>query len=257
MDESLSLGLLLVLVPLVFLVAGAYASVGLGGGTGYLAVMTLVGLPAAGMTPTALLLNLVVTGAALLRFGLAGRLHWRLFLPFLLPAIPAAFLGGMVTADRRIFLAVLALTLALAALTMLRYAPRAREQGQPPGRARLLLVALPAGAAIGFLSGFLGIGGGVFLGPLILFLGWAGHRETAAMNSALILVISAVALAAHGLKGGVSLMLVAPLALAALLGGLAGATFAEKKLSARAFQRIFALIILVAAIKAGCDALFF
>lgn len=256
MDESLSLGLMLILVPLVFLVAGAYASVGLGGGTGYLAVMTLVGLPAAGMAPTALLLNLVVTGAALLRFGLAGRLKGRLFLPFLLPAIPAAFLGGLVTADRRIFLAVLAVTLAVAALTMLRFAPKAREHGLPPDRARLLLVALPAGAAIGFLSGFLGIGGGVFLGPLILFLGWAGHRETAAMNSALILVISAVALAAHGLKGGVSLTLVAPLALAALLGGLAGATFAEKKLSARAFQRIFAAIILVAAFKAGYDALF-
>lgn len=256
MDESLSLGLLLILVPLVFLVAGAYASVGLGGGTGYLAVMTLVGLPAAGMAPTALLLNLVVTGAALLRFGLAGRLQGRLFLPFLLPAIPAAFLGGLVTADRRIFLAVLALTLAVAALTMLWHTPKTREQAQPPRRARLLLVALPAGAAIGFLSGFLGIGGGVFLGPLILFLGWASYRETAAMNSALILVISAVALAAHGLKGGVSLMVVAPLALAALLGGLAGATFAEKKLSARAFQRIFAAIILVAAFKAGYDALF-
>jgi uncharacterized membrane protein YfcA len=255
-DESLSLGLLLILVPLVFLVAGAYASVGLGGGTGYLAVMTLAGLPAAGMAPTALLLNLVVTGAALVRFGLAGRLQWRLFLPFLLPAIPAAFLGGLVTADRRIFLAVLAVTLSVAALAMLRYAPKIGEQGQPPARARLLLVAIPAGAVIGFLSGFLGIGGGVFLGPLILFLGWAGHRETAAMNSALILVISGVALAAHGLKGGVPLMMIVPLAVAALLGGLAGATFAEKKLSARAFQRIFALIILVAAFKAGYDAFF-
>ena len=66
--------------------------VGLGGGTGYLAIMTLVGISAATMTPTALLLNLVVTGTALLRFGLAGRLKWRLFLPFLLPAMPAAFL---------------------------------------------------------------------------------------------------------------------------------------------------------------------
>jgi len=194
-----------------------------------------------------------VTGAALLRFGLAGRLQWRLFLPFLLLAMPAAFLGGLITADHRIFLALLAVTLTAAALTMLRYAPNAREQGQMPGLALLWLVAIPAGAAIGFLSGFLGIGGGVFLGPLILFLGWAGPRETAAMNSALVLVLSAIALSAHGIKGGIELMVVIPLAVAALLGGLTGATFAEKKLSARTFQRVFAIIILIAALKAGYD----
>jgi uncharacterized protein len=255
MDASLPPGLLLILIPLVFLVAGAYASVGLGGGTGYLAVMTLAGLSATAMTPTALLLNLVVTGAAMLRFGLAGRLNWQLLLPFLLPAIPAAFLGGLVTADRHIFLAILAVTLAIAALTMLCTAHKASEHGQMPERTRLLLVAIPSGLVIGFLSGFLGIGGGIFLAPLILFLGWAGTRETAAMNATLILVISSVALAAHGLKGGLEMVVMFPLAIAAFLGGLAGATFAEKKLSARAFQRIFAVIILVAALKAGVDAL--
>jgi uncharacterized protein len=254
-DETLPTGLLLILIPLVFLVAGAYASVGLGGGTGYLAVMTLAGLSASATTPTVLLLNLVVTGAAILRFGLAGRLRWRLFLPFLLPAIPTAFLGGLLTADRRIFLAILAVTLAVAALTMLRSSHKAREYGQMPERTRLLLVAIPCGAVIGFLSGFLGIGGGVFLGPLILFLGWAGTRETAAMNATLILVISSVALMAHGLKGGLELVAMLPLAIAAFLGGLAGATFAEKRLSARAFQRVFAILILLAALKAGMDAL--
>ncbi|MDX9990866.1 MAG: hypothetical protein RBS68_02345 [Anaerolineales bacterium] len=92
MDETLPLGLLLILMPLFF-VAGAYASVGMGGGTGYLAVMTLVGVSAVTMTPIVLLLNLVVTGAVLLRFGLAGRLNWRLFLPFLLPGYPGHLLG--------------------------------------------------------------------------------------------------------------------------------------------------------------------
>lgn len=246
---------LIVLMPLVFLVAGAYASVGLGGGTGYLAVMTLIGVSTMTMTPTALLLNLVVTGAALLRFGLAGRLQWRLFLPFLLPAIPAAFLGGLVTADRRVFLGILAVTLTGAALTMLRHASTAQEQGQAPSQGRLWLVAIPSGAAIGFLSGFLGIGGGVFLGPLILFLGWAGLRETAAMNSALVLTLSAVGLAAHGFKGNVEFSLMLPLAGAALTGGLAGATLAEKKFSARTLQRVFAVIILIAAMKAAYDTL--
>ena len=246
-------GLLLVLIPLVFVVAGAYASVGLGGGTGYLAVMTLVGMPAVVMTPIALFLNLVVTGTALLRFGLAGRLKWRLFLPFLLPAMPAAFLGGIVTADRKVFLALLAITLLAAAVSMFRYAPNALEHGQEPERKRLLLVALPAGFAIGFLSGFLGIGGGVFLGPLIVFLGWANPKEIAAMNSALILVLSAIALAAHGAKGNVELQVILPLAMAALIGGFIGATYPEKRLSARVLQRVFAVIVLIAAIKTAYD----
>jgi uncharacterized membrane protein YfcA len=253
MTETLPLGLLLVLISLVIVVAGAYASVGLGGGTGYLAIMTLVGMSAATMAPTVLLLNILVTGTALIRFGLAGRLKWKLFLPFLLPAMPAAFIGGIVTANPKIFLALLAVALIGAAIAMFRNAPNAQEQEHEPDRLRLFSVGIPAGLVIGFLSGFLGIGGGVFLGPLILFLGWAGPKQVAAMNSALILVLSSIALVAHGITGGVQLSIVIPLGIAALIGGLGGATLAEKKLSAHMLQRVFAFIILIAAVKATHD----
>lgn len=246
--------ILWLLVPLVFLVAAAYAAVGLGGGSGYLAVMTLAGLPALKMTPTALLLNLVVTGAALLRFGMAGRLRWRLLLPFLLPALPAAFAGAWISADRRIFLTILALTLTGAACSMLFHTPSNGLSATCPSSTRLLLTAIPAGLAIGFLSGFLGIGGGVFLGPLILLLGWAGPRETAALNSAIVLSLSAAGLTAHGLRGNLEATFTLPLAAAALLGGLAGATLTERALSPRAFRRWFAVILLAAALKAGMDA---
>ncbi len=245
---------LLVLILLVFVVAGAYASVGLGGGTGYLAIMTLLGISASVMIPTALLLNLVVTGVALLRFGLAGRLKWRLFLPFLLPAMLTAFLGGLITADRTLFLALLAAALTVAGIAMFRNAPNVREEEHVPDGRHLWLVGIPSGLVIGFLSGFLGIGGGVFLGPLVLFLGWANPKQMAAMNSALILILSAIGLAAHGIKGGIDFRMILPLAGAAVLGGLAGATLAEKKLSATALQRVFAFIVLVAAIKAAFDA---
>jgi uncharacterized membrane protein YfcA len=254
MTEMLAFWRILLLIPLVAVVAGAYASVGLGGGTGYLAIMTLLGVPPTTMTSTALLLNLVVTGAALFRFGLAGRLKGRLLLPFLIPAMPAAFIGGLVTADGDVFLVVLAAALAVAGIAMLRSAPASDERDRRPGRSRLLTVAIPSGLVIGLLSGFLGIGGGVFLGPLVLFLGWAGPREVAAMNSALILTLSSIALAAHGMRGAVQLSVMLPLAAAALVGGLAGATFAETKLSARALQRVFAVLVLVAAAKAAYDA---
>ncbi len=235
--------------------AGAYASVGLGGGTGYLAVMTLFGLPPEVLVPTALLLNIVVTSVALLRFGMAGRLRWRLLLPFLIPALPAAFAGGLVRADRSVFLTVLAVALLVAGLAMLRSSASAHERHELPPARRTIAVGVPAGLAIGLISGFLGIGGGVFLGPLVLLLGWAGPKQVAAMNSCLILAVSSVALAAHGVRGAVDAHVLVPLGVAALVGGLIGATLAERKLSARQLQRVFAAIVLIAALKAGWDAL--
>jgi len=255
MTPILPFPLLILLVPLVAIVAGVYALVGLGGGTGYLAIMTLVGVPPATITSTALLLNIVVTGVALLRFGFAGRLQPRLLLPFLAPAIPAAFLGGLVRADPRMFLGILAVALAGASIIMFASAGKTAEIIDRPAPAMMYAVALPSGLVIGFLSGFLGIGGGVFLGPLVLFLAWAGPKSVTAMNSAFVLVLSAVALAAHGLQGDIQLAIALPLALAAVVGGLIGASLSETKLSATSIQRVFAAIVLIAAIKAAYDAL--
>ena len=241
---------LILLVPLCALVAAAYAAVGLGGGTGYLALMTLFGIATEAMPSTALMLNIVVTGAALLRYGIAGRLRPRLLLPFLLAAVPAAFAGGFVTAPRRFFLAMLAAGLVAAAIAMLRSVTTTDEPAAP-SNSRLWAVALPAGLLIGFASGFLGIGGGVFLGPLVLLLGWAGPREVAAMSSATVLTLSIAGLAAHGLRGSVDLHIAGPMAVAVLLGGLAGAHFAESRLSATSIKRLFAIIVLIAALRAA------
>lgn len=245
---------LLILLPLCALVAAAYAAVGLGGGTGYLALMTLFGIEAAAMPSTALALNIVVTGAAFLRFGVAGRMRWRLWLPFMAPAVPAAFVGGLIEVPRELFLGVLAVGLGAAGVAMLRSAS-APTVPAPPSTARLWLVALPAGTLIGLASGFLGIGGGVFLGPLVLLLAWTGPRETAALSSATVLTLSVAGLAAHGMRGSIDLEIAAPLAAAVLAGGLAGAHIAESKLSAAAIKRLFAVIVLAAAVRAGIAAM--
>ena len=244
---------LLLLVPLCALVAAAYAAVGLGGGTGYLAVMTLFGVDTETMPSTALALNIVVTSAALLRFGIAGRLRAGLLAPFLIAAIPAAFVGGLIDAPRRVFLIVLAIGLAAAATAMLKTATNP-DDPVAPTTVRLWAVAIPSGIAIGLASGFLGIGGGIFLGPLILLLGWAGPREVAAINSATVLILSIAGLAAHGLRGSVDLHIALPLGVAVLIGGLAGAHIAESKLSATALKRLFAVIVLIAAIRAAVSA---
>ncbi len=242
-----------ILVPLCLAVATAYAMVGLGGGTGYLAIMTLVGVPSEQMAPTALVLNVVVTGAAMLRYGLAGRIRMRVFLPFLTPAMPAAFLGGLLRVEARVFDGILCAALVAIALAMLASARKGEEVVSPP-RAALWPVGIGVGGAIGFLSGFLGVGGGVFLGPVVLFLKWAGTREVAAMNSLFILVVSAVGLAAHGAKGSLALCLIAPLVAAVFAGGLLGAHLGETRLRASTIKRVFAVIILVAAVKAGWSA---
>jgi uncharacterized membrane protein YfcA len=242
-----------ILFPLCALVAAAYAAVGLGGGTGYLAVMTLFGMDTEAMPSTALFLNIIVTGAALLRFGIAGRLRLGLLAPFLIFAIPSAFAGGLIDAPKRVFLIVLSIGLAAAAAAMLKTAT-SPDDPVAPSTARLWAVAIPSGIAIGLASGFLGIGGGIFLGPLILLLGWAGPREVAAINSATVLILSIAGLAAHGLRGSVDLQIALPLGVAVLIGGLAGAHLAESKLSATALKRLFAVIVLIAAVRAAISA---
>jgi uncharacterized membrane protein YfcA len=242
------------LVPLCALVAAAYAAVGLGGGTGYLAVMTLFGIDTEAMPSTALILNIIVTGAALLRFGIAGRFRAGLLAPFLIAAIPGAFIGGLIDAPRRLFLAVLAIGLSAAAAAMLKTAS-SPDNPVSPSRVRLWTMAIPSGIVIGLASGFLGIGGGIFLGPLILLLGWAGTREVAAINSATVLILSIAGLAAHGLRGSVDLHIALPLGVAVLVGGIAGAHLAETRFSATALKRLFAVIILIAAVRAAIGAL--
>jgi hypothetical protein len=257
MDGSaqIPLWLVLALSPLFLALATAYSAVGLGGGTGYVAIMVLAGLPSQSIPSTALLLNLGVAGTSLLRFGLAGRVKAGLLAPFLVPAIPAALVGGLCRVPHRVFFGVLAIALLVAAAATFRSARQPDQEPRQPGLGRRLAVGLPCGAVIGFISGLVGIGGGVFAGPLLLSLRWAGPKEVAAMNALLVFVLSAVGLLGHGLQGALSTSLVVPFVVATLAGGLLGAHISERKLSPATLQKLFAVIILVAGLKAVGDAL--
>jgi uncharacterized membrane protein YfcA len=246
---------MLALVPLAALVAAAYAAVGLGGGTGQLALMALFGVPHEVMPSTALALNIVVTTAALLRFGIAGRFRWDLAAAFLVPAMPAAFVGGMVSVPRQAFMSLLAVGLAFAAIAMLRSAARDDDTTRRPALLLLGTVGPLVGAAIGVVSGMLGIGGGVFLGPVLLLLRWATPRETATMTAATVLSLSIAGLAAHGLRGTIDVGFVAPLAGVVLAGGLAGAHLSATRFTPSTFKRVFAVIIVIAAAKSAADAI--
>lgn len=254
-DGNFPLWTILLLSPVLAVVAGAYAAVGLGGGSGYVAVMALMGLPAAQAASTALVLNLVVTLAALLRYGVAGRLRTGFILPFLVPAIPAAVVGGFCRLPRTALLLVLSAALVLAAGATFRSTKKDVEDVVRPSLLARLVVGIPSGLVVGFVSGVVGLGGGVFLGPLILLLRWADAREVAAMNAVTILVLSAAGLVGHGMGGSLSLSLVVPFAMAAMVGGVLGAHLGERKLSPNTLRRLLAILVLIAGIKAAIEAL--
>jgi uncharacterized membrane protein YfcA len=233
---------------LIFLAALLYSSVGHAGASGYLAVMGLCGVSAAVMKPTALALNVLVAAIATVRFYRDGCFSWPLFLPFALPAVPAAFVGGAVTLPGQVYRPVVGVVLLLAAIRLLRPASPA-SAGDAPERPLPLAKAAASGAVIGLLSGLTGTGGGIFLTPLLLFTGWAGPKESAGVSAAFILVNSAAGLAGRlaslaDLPGAIPYW-----AVAAGAGGLVGADLGSRRLGNATLRRLLAVVLVVAGLK--------
>lgn len=236
------------LIPAFFLMALLYASVGHGGASGYLALLSLApaALEPAQMATTALTLNVVVAGTALVAFLRAGYFSWRLTWPLIAASVPTAFLGGLVPMPLHLYKILLAVALGVAAVR-LAVNLRGREEN---GVVRpSLALALPVGAGIGWLSGAVGVGGGIFLSPLLLLLRWATPKQVAAASACFILVNSAAGLAGRAARSGLAYGSLAPLLVAALIGGLIGAHLGANHFSGQALKRLLAVVLLVAAAK--------
>jgi uncharacterized protein len=250
----MNLTALWVLVPSFCVVAFLYAAVGHGGASGYLGISVLVGLPREEMVPIALVLNLIVAGMSFWNYFRAGYFSGRKLLPFVLTSIPGAFWGGSVTVDSRVFALLLGIGLVGAGLRLLGLgrAVRPRWAAEP----RLLW---PAGLVLGFILGVLagvtGVGGGIFLSPLLLFLNWADAKQTAALSSAFIVVNSASGLLAHSLRGSLNGALLGPLVTAVLVGGGLGAHLGARRFSPVWLQRLLGIVLLVASLKLLSQAL--
>jgi uncharacterized membrane protein YfcA len=242
-DHDLLLGILF------FAAALLYSSVGHGGGSGYLAAMALLGVPPAMMRPATLVMNIGVAAISLYKFARAGGFAWRLFLPFALASVPMAFVGGRVQLPVSWFGALIGAVLLFSALrlfteTLQRDGGSRAISGPPP-----TWLALLVGAGIGLLSGLTGIGGGVFLSPLVVLKGWGTVRDSAAPTAAFILVNSIA-----GLSGLLTRRPELPEALpywvaAVLVGGLIGATLGSRRLGNVALRRALALVLIVAGLK--------
>jgi hypothetical protein len=258
----------LLLSLLILLAAALYSSVGHGGASGYLAAMALFGLAPAVMRPTALCLNLLVSSLGTLRFWRAGHFRWRTFWPFAATSIPAAYVGGAITLPTTLYKQLVGLALLFAAARLFLHARRltgangsAAREAAAGGRATQadddgaavrdppLWLATLLGVVTGLLSGLTGVGGGIFLSPLLLLAGWANARKTAAVSAAFIFVNSAAGLLGNA-AGVESVSAALPyFALAALAGGVVGTEFGSRRLPPLWVKRLLAAALVVAGLK--------
>jgi uncharacterized membrane protein YfcA len=190
-------------------------------------------------------LNLLVAGMSSYAFARAGYFSWRLLTPFLIGSLPFAFLGGALKISDKVYFIVLGIVLLLAALRMAMPMKRADEETQRPHPA----AAIFSGSVIGLLSGIVGVGGGIFLSPLMILFRWATAKETAAASAMFILANSLAGLAGRFAKGGLELSgYVWLLAGAAFVGGVVGSYLGANRFAGVMIRRVLATVLVIAAV---------
>jgi uncharacterized membrane protein YfcA len=232
------------------LVALLYASVGHAGATGYTAVMALAGLPAAVVKPTALALNVVVAAIGTVQFARAGHFHRGLFLPLAAASVPCAALGGATTLTTTAFETLLGAVLLLSAGRIVVEARGGAGDATATASRPLPAVLLAAlGGGIGLLSGLTGVGGGVFLTPVLLAMRAAPVKQVAGVTAPFILANSLAGLAGGIAAGGGLPPVSLPVVAAAALGGLVGSQLGAFRLPVTALRLLMAAVLAVASVK--------
>ena len=234
-----------ILTGLIFAAALLYSSVGHAGASGYLAAMALFGLAPDAMKPTALVLNILVASITTVRFYRAGCFSWPLLWPFALGSIPASFLGGALHLPTNIYKPLVGVVLLIGAARLAWPGKQEAAETKPVPIAPGVLW----GVGIGLLSGLTGTGGGIFLSPLLLFAGWAETRQTGGVSAAFILVNSLAGLAGRLTTMGELPAALPVWALAALAGGLVGASLGSRRLAPLRFRQLLALVLVIAGVK--------
>jgi uncharacterized protein len=231
---------------LIFLAALLYTSVGQAGGSGYLAAMAIYGLAPEVMKPSALALNILVASIGTYKYARAGSFSWPHFWPFALASVPFAFIGGLILLPESLYRPVVGLVLLFAAYRLAFLKDRREEDGLRPVP---LGLALFFGALIGLVSGTTGVGGGIFLSPLLLFMNWAEPKQAAALSAAFILVNSASALLGHISSVAFLPPEIPYWAAAAAVGGFIGAEFGSRRLGGGSFRLVLAFILVFSGIR--------
>ena len=235
---------LILLFLAIGLIAFLYSSVGHAGASGYIATMTLFGIAPTVIRPTALVLNILVASIGTFQFWRAGHFSWKLFWPFALLSIPAAYLGGYLQPSVSILKILIGVVLLLSAARLIvrRIDPPQTFPPSPP-------VAVTVGAGLGFLAGLTGTGGGIFLTPVLLFFRWAHIRQAAAVSALFIWVNSIAGLVGYFTKVRTIPSLGLILAAAAIIGGIIGSHLGSRRFAVRVISLCLATVLLIAGIK--------
>src|SRR5450755_1320906 len=233
-----------ILMAAVFTVAFFYSSVGHGGATGYLAALALVGVAPASAKVAVLIANIFVASIAFWRFYQAGFFDWKIFLSFAVASIPFAFLGSKIHISPQAYKIILGAVLSVAGIVLLF---RSRWQTDDvPVRKCFLPTALLVGAGLGFLAGLTGIGGGVFLSPLLYLFRWVKPKTTGGIAAGFIVVNSIAGLFGAGLE---KIMHAGPLlwlTLPAVIGALLGTHLGGRRWGSAKFRRVLAGVLIFA-----------
>ena len=232
------------LLALIAIAAVLYSSVGHGGASGYLAAMALFGMEPAMMKPAALTMNIFVTTLVLARLTRAGHFNWRLFLPFAAGSLPLAFVGGAWTLNASAYRVIVGLALLLATWRLL-WQGAGSDRVRPPSA----WIAVPVGAVLGFVSGLTGVGGGIFLSPLLLLCNWTTMRGSAAIAAAFILFNSIAGLAGYATTAGAWPPGIPLLVATAFAGALLGSEFGVRQLALWRLRQVLCVVLVIAGAK--------
>jgi uncharacterized membrane protein YfcA len=238
----------ILIVVAIFIVALLYSSVGHGGASGYLAVLGFFAIAPDVAKPTAFILNIFVASFGALQFIRRGYFSWRKFWPFALTSIPVSYFSQMVKLPQGIYKVLLGVTLVLAALRLVWKFTSTAENSDPP-----VWVCLVVGAVIGLLSGLVGVGGGIFLTPVLLLMNWSDIR-TAAGVSALFILVNSVS----GLIGNFANLEQLPPVVwvwlaAAVVGGVIGSALGSHRFDTLMLRRVLGVVLAVAGINLAID----
>ncbi len=236
---------LIILVAAFFIIAALYSVTGHGGASAYIGVMVLLGMAPHEIKPIALSLNVIVSLIATLYFYGAGHFHRALFLPFILSSVPLALLGGYLQIPTQWFNWLMGCALIFSALRV-----GMKSTLITTGHAPNFAIALGAGAVIGLISGLIGVGGGIFLTPLVILMKWANARQAAAVSAPFILLNSIAGLIGFSAQASaVFPEIIMWLALPVFVGGFLGSYLGSRSLATSSIARVLSVVLILAGVK--------